>query len=95
MNLDKNFRKNLTADEIRELFQSELLKLNRPAEELLMTDPQLCKTLYVSPRLTAEWRKNKQITFIKIGGKIFYKYSDMLAFADEHKVQSISQKRKL
>jgi predicted alternative tryptophan synthase beta-subunit len=94
MNLDKNFRKNLAADEVRELFQSELLKLSRPADELLLTDEQLCKTLHVSQRLTAQWRRKKQISYLKIGAKLYYKYSDVLAFAEEHKVEAISQKRK-
>jgi len=60
----------------------------------LLTDAELCKALDVSTRLTAEWRKDKKITFIKIGAKIYYRYSEVLTFAEEHEVQAISQKRK-
>lgn len=55
---------------------------------LIITNKQLCEKLNVCSKTVQKWRDNGLITYSKIGREIFYKYSDVLAMLDDHKVES-------
>jgi hypothetical protein len=90
-----DFRKNLTAAEIIEIFRFELKRAQRPAEELILTDVDLCKMLHVSKRTTATWRGIGAINYHKVGGVIFYVYSDILNMMKANRIESTSEHMKI
>jgi hypothetical protein len=90
----ENFKKNLTAQEVSEIFQRELTRLHRPAEELVFDDVELCRRLNVSRRTTASWRATGTIAYHKIGGIILYLYSDVLKMLSVNRKESIQSKLK-
>ena len=89
------FRKNATAKEIAELLQQALDEVSRPPNEKVLNDAQLCKYLEVSKRTTAMWRASGMLIYRKVGGIIFYVWSDVLAMLERHKVDDISSKLRI
>jgi hypothetical protein len=89
-----DFLKNLTAQYIIELFQKELAKLQRPAEELIMNDAELCRLLNISKRTTATWRAEGLIAYQKVGGIVFYIYADVLTMIRQHRKDALISQRK-
>jgi hypothetical protein len=94
MKSDYPFKKNLTTQEVSEIFQFELAKAHRPAEELILDDFQLCQKLNVSKRTTASWRATGIIAYHKVGGIVLYLYSDVLKMLRENRKESIQAKLK-
>lgn len=88
METNPDFRKNLTAKEVADIFRYELSQTQRPANEIILDDVDLMKLLKVSKRTTAGLREKKIINYYKVGGKIFYKLSDVLALIEKNKVTS-------
>lgn len=82
------FRKNLTAQEIKEIFRYELLEAKRPAEELILNDADLCKMLKISKRTSASWRASGVLPYHKVGGIVFYLYSDVLEMLRSNRIES-------
>lgn len=72
--------------EILKDLKFELQQAKRPAEEIVMDDFDLCKFLSISKRTAAEYRSQKLIEYSKIGGRIFYKLSDILTMIERHKI---------
>lgn len=75
-------------EQVRELLieiRTELSKLQRPADEVILDDVDLRQMLKVSKRTTANWREIRQITYSKLGGKIYYKLSDVLDMLAERR----------
>ncbi len=80
--------------------QEELLKIilirldeaKRPAEQVLWDDFQLRENLHMSARTTASLREKRVIQYSKIGGKIYYRLSDVLALIEKNSVPAISDK---
>ncbi len=89
------FRKNLTAKEIAEIFRHELNEAKRPAEEFILNDAELCRMLKVSKRTTATWRSDNVLAYHKIGGIIFYLYADVLKMIRENRVEPIQDNLKI
>lgn len=85
----EEFRKNLTAKEIAEIFRYELLEAKRPADELILNEADLCKMLKVSKRTAATWRSTGTIAFHKVGGIVFYLYSDVLKMIKSNRIDSV------
>lgn len=83
------FRKNATAKDIAELLQQALEEVSRPPNEKVLNDAQLCKDLEVSKRTTAMWRSSGMLAYRKVGGIIFYIWSDVLAMLERYKVDDI------
>jgi hypothetical protein len=81
------FRKNLTAKEIAEIFRYELHEAKRPAGELILNDADLCKMLKISKRTLSTWRSNGMIAFHKVGGIVFYLYSDVLETIKSNRIE--------
>ena len=83
------------SEEIVRLVRHELLQAKRPPEEVIMDDVDLRNYLKVSKRTTATWREKGLITFSKLGGKIFYRLSDILTLIKENEMPSISKNLKI
>jgi hypothetical protein len=67
-------------------------RLNRPPEQVLLDDVELRKLLKVSKRTTAYLREKGLITYSKLGGKIYYLYSDVLEMISRHQIRCIRSK---
>ena len=85
------FRKNLTANEIAEIFRYELHEAKRPAEELILNDAELCRMLKVSKRTTASWRAEGVLAYHKVGGIVFYLYADVLKMIKANRVEPVQE----
>jgi len=72
-------------EELIRQIKYQIEQAQRPADQIILDDVDLCKMLKVSKRTTATLRANGQITFYKCGGKIIYKLSDVLAYIDRNK----------
>jgi Helix-turn-helix domain len=55
----------------------------------LLTPRQAAKELRVSPGTLAIWRCKKRypLKFVKIGRKVFYRYSDLVSFVQKRTVE--------
>lgn len=72
-----------------ERVKGEVEKAKRPAEEVIYDDVDLREFLKVSKRTTAYWREKSMITFSKLGGKIYYRLSDILSLLKKHEVPAV------
>ena len=70
-------------------------KVIRPPEHVILDDVELRTYLKVSKRTTAYWREKGLITFSKLGGKIYYRQSDILSFLKMHEVPAIASSLKI
>lgn len=60
--------------------------MNRESEtKYLLTDPELCVMLGVSPVTTWRWRKERRIAYRRVGGKIRYMLEDISEFLEQSK----------
>lgn len=67
----------------------------RPAEEIIIDDVELCSQLHVSKRTSATWRAERVIKYSIIKGKIYYIYSDVLAFVKKYSVATLDGSLKI
>ena len=70
---------------IREL-KSEVLKFQRPADQVIIDEVELCSILHISKRHAADLRKEGKIQYSKDGGKLFYKLSWVLDYIDKYRI---------
>ncbi len=77
-------------EEITRQIKYQISEAQRPADEIILDDVDLCRMLKVSKRTTATLRSELQITFYKCGGKILYKLSDILDYINLNKVSAAS-----
>ena len=71
---------------IREL-KSEVLKFQRPADQVIIDEVELCDILHISKRHAVDLRKEGKIKYSKDGGKLFYKLSWVLEYIDKYMVE--------
>lgn len=105
MSMNDNFAtsmaNNIHSHEIHELIntvsalKATLENILRPANEIIYDDVDLRNLLKVSKRTLAYWRERGMITFSKLGGKIYYRLSDVLALLKEYEVQAVSSDLKI
>jgi len=76
------------------LIRYEIQQAKRPPDQIIYDDVDLRNFLKVSKRTTAYWREKGIITFSKLGGKVFYKLSDILQLLKQNEIQSIPQNLK-
>jgi hypothetical protein len=88
------FKRNPEFLQLVEIFRYEMQHAQRPKEELLLDDVDLQKMLKVSRRTTANYRAQGLLTYYTIGGKIFYKWGEVLRDLEKNKVPSVSSKLK-
>jgi len=75
--------------------KESLENVTRPPEHQVMDDVELRQYFKVCKRTTAYWRSKGKITFSKLGGKIFYRLSDVLAFLKQHEVPAVTSSLKI
>ena len=78
-----------------EQLKTEFQTARRPAEETILDDVALQEMLKVSKRTTAYWREKGLITFSKLGGKIYYRLSDILALISQHEIAAVNKTLKI
>lgn len=77
--------------EILEVIREEMIKTQRPADEIILDDVDLRNLLKISERTTAALRAKNMITYSK-PGKVFYLLSDVLKMLDNYKINSIAER---
>jgi hypothetical protein len=83
-------------DEIKDLFKKigdRMLVLENAArapEQTIFDDVDLRNFLKVSKRTTAYWREKGLITFSKLGGKIYYRLSDILSLIKQQEIPAVN-----
>lgn len=66
----------------------EILKHYRPVMngEIYLSGQELCELLHISKRTLQQYRDDKILPYIQIGGKIIFKQSDILAVLEQNYV---------
>lgn len=88
LNKDFDFFRHPAWEEIIRQIRHEITEAQRPAEQVILDDVDLCHMLKISKRTTATLRAELQITFHKCGGKILYKLSDVLDYINRNRVEA-------
>jgi len=73
----------------------EVQNAQRPPEQTTLDEVDFCNYLKISKRTAATYRQNALIQFSKIGGKIYYRLSDVLELLEKNKVPAASSKVKI
>jgi hypothetical protein len=76
--------------EIREEFQ----KSQKPPDQIILDETDLCNMLHISKRHAADLRKEGKLKYAKDGGKIYYKLSWVIDYIDNHTIRPPSSKFK-
>ena len=66
----------------------EILKCYRPVMngEIYLSGQDVCKMLHISKRTLQQYRDDKILPYIQIGGKIIFKQSDLLTALEQNYV---------
>ncbi len=72
------FRKNPDLVEVLNALYYDLQDLQRPPDQQLIDDVDLQKILKISKRTAASYRSQGVLPYSKLGGKVYYLYSDVL-----------------
>lgn len=66
----------------------EILKNYRPIMngEIYLSGEDLCRLLHISKRTLQQYRDDKILPYIQVGGKIIYKESDILKILEKNYV---------
>lgn len=65
----------------------QLVKVRQLAEEDVFYDNQeFIQVMHISKKTAAIWRLNNVIAFSQVGGKIYYRQSDIKALLDSHRI---------
>ena len=66
----------------------EILKYYRPVMngEIYLSGQDVCEMLHISKRTLQQYRDDKILSFIQIGGKIIFKQSDILTALEQNYV---------
>ncbi len=71
--------------QLRECIE-EILKNYRPVMngEIYLSGEEVCEMLHISKRTLQQYRDDSLLPYIRIGGKIIYKESDILSILEEN-----------
>ena len=94
MNFQKS-EQSIKPEDLIKLVRSEIQQAARPPEQVIYDDVDLRNYLKVSKRTCASWREKGLITYSKLGGKIYYKLSDILSLINQHQIQAINSSLKI
>ena len=66
----------------------EILKYYRPVMngEIYLSGQDVCEMLHISKRTLQQYRDDKILSFIQIGGKIIFKQTDILSALEQNYV---------
>lgn len=76
-------------------FRFEMQNAQIPANERIIDDNDLQRILKVSKRTTANYRAQRLINFSYLGGKVIYRYSDVLDAIDRNMIPAIQNQLKV
>ncbi len=93
MNTEKFHRHPDYEQFLREIEQI-VADVKRPANEVILDEVDFIKKLRISKRLASYLRVKGLITYSKVGGKIYYRLSDILKMLDNHEVKAMIDRRK-
>lgn len=70
----------------------EILKYYRPLMngEIYLSGPDVCELLHISKRTLQQYRDDKILPYIQIGGKIIFKQSDILSALEQNYVTNVT-----
>jgi hypothetical protein len=74
-----------TLDAVKKLMEN----VDKPPEYIILDDVDLRNFLNVSKRTVAYWREKREITYSKLGGKTYYRLSDILDLIKKNEVTAI------
>lgn len=68
----------------------EILKNYRPVMngEIYLSGEEVCQLLHISKRTLQQYRDDKILPYIQIGGKIIYKESDILTILEQNYISN-------
>lgn len=68
----------------------EILKNYRPVMngEIYLSGEEVCKLLHISKRTLQQYRDDNILPYIKIGGKIIYKETDLLDILEQNYISN-------
>jgi hypothetical protein len=58
-------------------------------DDVFLDNHEFLQVMYISKRTAAEWRSQRLITYSQVGGKIYYKASDILEMLERFSVPAI------
>lgn len=85
----------VSAQEFLKELRHEIFKTQRPPDQIILDEVDFCQFLKISKRHAADLRAEGQVSYSKIGGKLYYKLSDVLVFIEKHQVKSIDENIRL
>lgn len=71
-------------DSLRKELKAEKAKTSKKLSETWLDNQEVMELLKISPRTLQNLRDSKSLPFSKIGGKIYYKASDVEKILDEN-----------
>jgi hypothetical protein len=86
------FDRNKQIDDVLERLDELLQKYSTPAELRLLDEAEAMDFLKVSRRTLAKWRAEKVLPTKKLGGKIYYKLSEIIEALDKSDADDYSEK---
>ena len=72
-------------DFLREI-RSVLQTAQRPPDQVILDEVELCEMLHISKRHAADLRAEGKLRYAKDGGKLYYKLSWVLEYIDRYTV---------
>ncbi|WP_159732244.1 helix-turn-helix domain-containing protein [Sphingobacterium sp. 18053] len=68
----------------------EILKNYRPVMngEIYLSGEDVCKLLHISKRTLQQYRDDKILPYIQIGGKIIYKETDLMSVLEQNYISN-------
>jgi hypothetical protein len=85
MKAEEFFKSPSAQDFFREL-RNEYLKTQRPADQVILDETDLCALLHISKRHASDLRREGKIRYSKDGGKLFYKLSWVLEYIEAYRI---------
>jgi hypothetical protein len=95
MNIYKDVFYSEAAQEFIKEIKSLVLKGQRPPEEIILDETDLCELLHISKRHAADLRKEGVLKYSKVGGKLFYLLSDVLEMIKNYRIDIPTNNLKL
>lgn len=95
MNIYKDVFYSEAAQEFIKEIKSLVLKGQRPPEEIILDETDLCELLHISKRHAADLRKEGVLKYSKVGGKLFYLLSDVLDMIKNYRIDIPTNNLKL
>lgn len=73
-------------DKIEEYLKSDLKQ--KPLDEIWLDIQEVCTLLKVSPRTLQNYRDNRELSYSRISGKIYFKASDIQKHLEKNYIKS-------